>query len=77
MFCTGGWWKYDKRTNAELEEYFKSKSTRAEVLICANVYVIDFVQLVQYKKDEQWRKRRIKREIRTNMYKGVAGISMS
>ena len=74
-----GWWKFEKRCNEELEEYFQNQDQQVDMLICGNVYVIDFNQMVQYRKDIGGRRRKIMRDIVTGqqahlVIKGVAGL---
>ena len=49
-----------------------------ELLICGHLYVIDFKNMVQYRKNQGFggggRKRKIKRDILTASCKGVAGL---
>ncbi|RWS10505.1 E3 ubiquitin-protein ligase RNF146-like isoform X2 [Dinothrombium tinctorium] len=70
-----GWWLYDKRTGEELETAFKSGEKRCELLIAGYVYVIDFDAMLQYRRNEPHRKRRVKRDLPDSAStKGVAGI---
>lgn len=57
-----GWWKYDERTTADLEEVFnKGQETTVELLIAGASYVVDFKRLVQYPKYRPGRIRKIRR----------------
>lgn len=57
-----GWWKYDERTTADLEEvYNKGQETTVELLIAGASYVVDFKRLVQYPKYRPGRIRKIRR----------------
>lgn len=69
-----GWWKYDDRTNKELEEAHKQNINVVEILICGELYVIDLVQKLQFPKKHSSRKRYIKRDLNTTVSKGVAGL---
>jgi len=72
-----GWWLYDKRAIEEIEEAFKSGSSKCQLLIAGFLYIIDFVKMIQYRKDEPHRQRKIKRdELKATVSKGVAGLKM-
>ena len=43
--------KFDQRNNEEIEKYFKEGKERIELLICGHLYVIDFTNMQQYRKD--------------------------
>lgn len=72
----GGWWKYDIRTNREIETAFSAQQCELDVTLCGQVYVIDLITNVQYCKDWPQRKRDIKRDSHdsNDFVKGVAGI---
>ncbi|CAH0546256.1 unnamed protein product [Brassicogethes aeneus] len=70
-----GWWRYDHRTNEDIEEAFKLKLPSFDILICGETYVIDFQNNFQYPKRSYSRKRAIRRDkIENVVVKGVAGI---
>ena len=95
-----GWWEYDERTTAELEEAYKESlnvvadegeqvdsgsspqhgnettSKSCELLIAGFLYVIDFEHMIQYRRNEPQRRRRVKRDVRDQIEnrKGVAGL---
>ena len=74
-----GWWKFETRNNEEIEEGFgQNQEGSIELLICGHLYVIDFKNMVQYRKNQGFggggRKRKIKRDILTASCKGVAGL---
>ena len=69
-----GWWKYDERTNVDLEELYKLGESSYELLICGTLYVIDFVNSNQYRKHDPSKKRRIKRDVKSAENKGTAGL---
>lgn len=73
----GGWWEYDSRTSAEIENAFSRNSNMFDVLICGTLYTIDFKDMVQYQKENPIRKRYIRRTKCGALVekKGVAGIS--
>lgn len=59
----------------ELEENRQLGVNTLETLICGTLYVVDLQGLVQYNKSNPTRKRKIKRDLITNVIvKGVAGI---
>ena len=43
--------KFDQRNNEEIEKSFKEGKDRIELLICGHLYVIDFTNMQQYRKD--------------------------
>ena len=84
-----GWWEYEERLVGEIEEAFQqsknelnlddgtlTNNSLSEFLIAGYMYVIDFNLMVQFRKDNPSRKRRIKRDQKDNIhnYKGVAGL---
>lgn len=73
-----GWWRFDGRDKEEIENAYGSGTEKTQMLICGNMYMIDFKNMVQYRRDGTGRVRRIKRESGSNgssMYvKGVAGL---
>lgn len=71
----GGWWEYECRSATEIENAFQLKLNQLEILLCGDMYVIDFPNLRQYKKESPERKRKIKRDLkRHGRVKGIAGI---
>lgn len=71
-----GWWQYDERTSLELECAFKRTQRIFELLIAGFLYIIDFDQMLQYRKTEPTRRRRIKRDLASIAKKGVAGLRL-
>jgi len=69
-----GWWKFEERNNAELEQSFLAKNPSCEMIICGNLYTIDFITMNQYQKNYPTRKRKIKRDASQSHSKGVAGL---
>lgn len=69
-----GWWKYDERSNEDIEEASKQNLNAIQILICGELYIIDFKQKVQYPKKNPSRKRYIKRDLNFQNAKGVAGL---
>ncbi|KAM3180933.1 hypothetical protein ACTXT7_015336 [Hymenolepis weldensis] len=72
-----GWWQYDERTANEIESAFSQSLSKCEVLIAGHFYIIDFVNMCQFRKDHSGRSRRIKRDSPNTSKKGVAGIRLS
>lgn len=72
-----GWWLYDPRTSEEIEDAYKNKKTKCIVQVAGFDYIIDFVNMVQFRQDRPERRRKI---LRSNMVddtakvKGVAGL---
>merc|ERR1719481_1190073 len=71
-----GWWLYDERTSQEVERCFKNGDQRCELLIAGFLYIIDFEHMLQYRRSDPSRRRRIKRDVATAPKKGVAGLRM-
>lgn len=71
-----GWWQYDERTSYELECAYKRSQRVCELLIAGFLYLIDFDQMLQYRKSEPSRRRRIKRDLASIPKKGVAGLRL-
>jgi len=69
-----GWWVYDERTSQEVEMHFKSGDKRCELLIAGFLYIIDFEHMLQYRRNDPNRRRRVKRDLATGPKKGVAGL---
>ena len=69
-----GWWAYDEKTSPEVEKAFKSGERSCTLLIAGFLYVVDFENMFQTRKNEPGRRRRIKRDKRDVESKGVAGI---
>lgn len=72
-----GWWEYDERTSADLEDAFSNGYTTCEIVVAGHIYVIDFCAMSQRRKDHTGRKRRIKRDFITCEKKGIAGIKLA
>ncbi|XP_061563133.1 E3 ubiquitin-protein ligase rnf146-like [Cololabis saira] len=71
-----GWWQYDERTSAELEEAFTKGTKSTEMLIAGFLYVADLENMVQYRRNEHGRRRKIKRDVVDIPKKGVAGLRL-
>ena len=72
-----GWWEYDERASATLEEAFNSDECRScELLISGFTYFVDFEDMVQFRKSHPARRRRIKRDRVGVERKGVAGLKL-
>ena len=69
-----GWWSYDEKTSLEVEKAFKSGQRSCILLIAGFLYVVDFENMFQTRKNEPGRRRRIKRDKKDVESKGVAGI---
>lgn len=75
-FCGTGWWQYESRISAELEQAFKSGEKTIEVIICGELYVIDLETKCQYQKRIPSKRRKIDRLfIKDTKTKGIAGLS--
>ncbi|XP_030839060.1 E3 ubiquitin-protein ligase rnf146 [Strongylocentrotus purpuratus] len=71
-----GWWQYDERTDAELEESYRANKRTFELLIAGYVYVIDLDSMLQYRRSDPSRRRRIKRDLVGAAKKGIAGLKI-
>ena len=69
-----GWWRYDERTSSELESFHKKGAKGCEMLIAGSIYFIDLENMIQCRRNEPNRRRRIKRDVADIPSKGVAGI---
>jgi len=72
-----GWWAYDERSNAELERSFEEQKEKIELLIAGHLYVIDFGQMHQHRRNEPRKRRQIKRDLISAPKKGVAGLKFA
>lgn len=72
-----GWWAYDERSNAELEKSFAEGKEKMELLIAGHLYVIDFAQNFQFRRNEPKKRRQIKRDFISAPKKGVAGLKLT
>ena len=68
-----GWWKFDERSNLELEKNYSEGVESFDFLICGNLYVIDFKTMIQYRKDGSGRIRKLRRGDKNVLAKGIAG----
>ncbi|KAJ1153472.1 hypothetical protein NDU88_006231 [Pleurodeles waltl] len=71
-----GWWQYDERTSRELEDAFTKGKKNTEMLIAGFLYVADLENMVQFRRNEHGRRRKIKRDITDIPKKGVAGLRL-
>ena len=69
-----GWWQYDERTSGELEDAHRRGNRKLELLIAGFIYVIDFENMWQYRRNDPSKRRRIKRDLSSISKKGIAGI---
>ncbi|KAM6968220.1 E3 ubiquitin-protein ligase rnf146 [Aplochiton taeniatus] len=71
-----GWWQYDERTSRELEDAHAKGKKTAEMLIAGFLYVADLENMVQYRRNEHGRRRKMKRDVVDIPKKGVAGLRL-
>ncbi|XP_052754920.1 E3 ubiquitin-protein ligase RNF146-A isoform X2 [Galleria mellonella] len=69
-----GWWKYDERSNTELEAAFNNGDVECTLLIAGALYSIDFQNMVQVRRSDPTRRRLVRRDHSMLQAKGVAGI---
>ncbi|XP_045158990.2 E3 ubiquitin-protein ligase rnf146-like [Mercenaria mercenaria] len=73
-----GWWQYDERTSLELENRYKQGDKMFELLIAGFLYVIDLENMRQFRRNDQTRRRRIRRDLRNVPgIKGIAGLKFN
>ncbi|KAJ8878143.1 hypothetical protein PR048_022610 [Dryococelus australis] len=72
-----GWWQYDERTSRELEAAYKRGERHCELLIAGFLYVANFDAMLQLRRNDPSRRRRIKRDLATIPKKGVAGLRLA
>lgn len=71
-----GWWQYDERTSRELEAAYKKGERICELLVAGLLYIADFDAMLQIRRNDPSRRRRIKRDLATIPKKGVAGLRL-
>uniref|UniRef100_A0A1E1X3S9 E3 ubiquitin-protein ligase n=1 Tax=Amblyomma aureolatum TaxID=187763 RepID=A0A1E1X3S9_9ACAR len=71
-----GWWQYDERTSGELEAACAKQERRCEVLIAGFLYIVDFEHMIQVRRNDISRRRRVKRDLASVPKKGIAGIRL-
>lgn len=71
-----GWWKYDERTNKEIESSYQSEETSCQVMVVGLLFVVDFSRMLQYRVRDPTKRRKIKRDVSSAPMKGIAGISL-
>jgi len=69
-----GWWQYDERASIILEDAYKTEARSCELLVSGFQYLVDFENMVQFRKSHPARRRRIKRDIVGVDRKGIAGL---
>ncbi|RCN50306.1 WWE domain protein [Ancylostoma caninum] len=57
----GGWWRFDPRLEKDIEAGRAATPDSTDLIICGYAYVLDFVKMVQYRKETPTRTREIKR----------------
>lgn len=70
LFVLAGWWLYDERTSKELETCYKSGERTCELLIAGFLYVADLEAMLQMRRNDPSRRRRIKRDLASIPKKG-------
>ncbi|XP_023946157.2 E3 ubiquitin-protein ligase RNF146 [Bicyclus anynana] len=71
-----GWWKYDERSNVDLESAFNSNEAQCLLLLAGTLYVVDLQNNIQIRRNDPTKRRRIKRDLTTLPSKGIAGIKI-
>ena len=77
---SGGWWLYEERVSNELEKSYQAGTSDVQIQISGFMYIVDFIEMIQFREEKPERIRHIKREIITSnedSLRGVAGIPLS
>ncbi|XP_050664528.1 E3 ubiquitin-protein ligase rnf146 isoform X1 [Leptidea sinapis] len=69
-----GWWKYDERSNEDLEADYNAGKSECKLLLAGSVYCVDFTNMYQFRQTDPRRKRKVKRDSNKLPTKGIAGI---
>lgn len=70
-----GWWLYDADTNRHIEDAYQRGESTLERFIAGSTYIIDVVNLVQQRKDQDGRPRKICRAtLELENILGMAGL---
>lgn len=69
-----GWWKYDERSNIELETAFNSREPECSLLLAGALYSIDFQSMTQIRCRDPTRRRRVRRDTPLFPAKGITYI---
>ncbi|XP_057329123.1 E3 ubiquitin-protein ligase RNF146-like isoform X1 [Microplitis mediator] len=72
-----GWWQYDQRTSQELETAYKQGTRKYDLLIAGFLYTADFGSMLQIRRNDPARHRRIKRDLSNVPKKGIAGLRLN
>ncbi|KAI8426280.1 hypothetical protein MSG28_005165 [Choristoneura fumiferana] len=64
------WWKYDERSNVELETAFNAGEPECTLLLAGALYRINFQSMVQMRQSDRTRRRRVQRDTPTLPAKG-------
>lgn len=70
-----GWWRYDERTNSDLEEAFTQGQPTVTLLIAGHNYDINFATMRQSRSNNPGLRRKVKRDVVATVAKGTAGLS--
>ncbi|CAJ0920563.1 unnamed protein product, partial [Mesorhabditis belari] len=75
-----GWWRYDPRTEKDINDACRLGKQKCEVNTCGMTFVIDFQEMVQYRKDTPDVQREISRadgeqDLTRMQIRGIAGVS--
>ncbi|XP_026672617.1 E3 ubiquitin-protein ligase RNF146-like, partial [Ceratina calcarata] len=76
-YVVPGWWQYDQRTSHELETAYKQGKRNCELLIAGFLYIADFGSMLQLRRNDPSRRRKIKRDLYNVPKKGVAGLRLN
>lgn len=71
-----GWWQFDERTSQDIEKSFGNGDEQCTIFVAGYVYVLDFDQMLQQRRNDPSRKRKVKRDLATMPKLGIAGIHL-
>lgn len=66
-----GWWRYDERSNKELEAAYGRGDPACSVLVAGSLYTIQFDTMVQWRRTDPSRRRRVRRDTAAFPAKGI------
>ncbi|XP_073947192.1 E3 ubiquitin-protein ligase RNF146-A-like isoform X1 [Choristoneura fumiferana] len=69
-----GWWRYDERSNFELETAFNLRVSEFSLRLAGADYIVNFQTMVQMRKGDRTKRRKVRRAAPTLPAKGIAGI---
>ncbi|KAI8426269.1 hypothetical protein MSG28_005157 [Choristoneura fumiferana] len=59
--CANGWWRYDERSNFELETAFNLRVSEFSLRLAGADYIVNFQTMVQMRKGDRTKRRKVRR----------------